>query len=137
DPGGVRDGVPGPEAMLPPTKSLDRVFQKVVSAAQFGESIHLHGDDFVADACIKTLARLTTSPLIEVEGNEELQEAHLFGGLIQDQKTGEFKEHEGLLWQAQREGGTLVIKNASKIPAEVLTRLSEIAATGHVSRIHD
>ncbi|MCK6547283.1 AAA family ATPase [Myxococcota bacterium] len=137
DPGGVRAGVPGPEAMLPPTKSLDRVFQKVVSAAQWNEPIHLAGDDFVADACVKTLARLTTSPLVEVEGNEELQDAYLFGGLVQNPKTGAFEEHEGLLWQAQREGGTLLIRNASKIPAEVLTRLVEIAATGHVSRVFE
>lgn len=137
DPGGIRAGVPGPEAILPPTKSLDAVFQKAVAAAQFGEVIQLHGDEFVADACVNTLARITTSPVTAVEGNEELQEAYLFGGLIQDSKTGEFKEHEGLVWKAQNEGGTLLIKNASKIPAEVLTRLVEIAATRHVTRVHD
>jgi MoxR-like ATPase len=137
DPGGIREGVPGPEAILPPTKSLDAVFQKAVAAAQFGEVIQLHGDEFVADACVNTLARITTSPVTAVEGNEELQEAYLFGGLIQDSKTGEFKEHEGLVWKAQNEGGTLLIKSASKIPAEVLTRLVEIAATRHVTRVHD
>src|SRR5262249_51882696 len=114
-----------------------RIFQKVVAAAQFGEIVQLHGDDFVADACVNTLARITTSPVTPVEGNEELQEAYLFGGLIQDSKTGEFKEHEGLVWKAQRGGGTLLPKHPWKTPAEGLTRLVEIAATRHVTRVHE
>jgi MoxR-like ATPase len=134
---GERPGVPGPEAILPFTPEVEEVLAKVAAAVQFGEVLHLHGDAFFAGATEATLARLTTSPLEVVEGNEELSEAYLFGGLIQDPETGHFKAHEGVVWKAQREGQTLVIRNASRLPAEVLTRLAEVAATGHLSRVKD
>ena len=137
DPRGVRAGVPGPEAMLPPTEKLGQLLQRVVAAAQFDEVLHLAGNERLAKAAVDSLARLTTSTLLEVEGNEELSEAYLFGGLIQNQKTGEFEPHEGLIFQAQREGATLVIRNASTVPPDVLTKLVEIAATGHVQRVKD
>ncbi|MCA9552574.1 MAG: AAA family ATPase, partial [Myxococcales bacterium] len=134
---GERPGVPGPEAILPFTDAVEEVLSKVAAAAQFGEVIHLHGDAYFAGATEAALARLSTSPLQVVEGNEELSEAYLFGGLIQDPETGKLKPHEGVVWRAQQEGQTLVLRNASRLPAEVLTRLAEVAATGHLSRMKD
>ncbi|MEQ9502936.1 MAG: AAA family ATPase [Deltaproteobacteria bacterium] len=135
DPRGRADDLPKAEAVLPEGEVFDQVLQKVSAAAQFDEVIHLTGNDFIADAAVASLARLTTSPVVEVEGNRDMTEAHLFGGTVQDQQTGDFVETEGLIFQAQREGGTVVVKNASTLPPEVLTRLTQIAATGHLQRV--
>lgn len=132
---GDADELPKAEEVLPTGGVFDAVLQKVAAAAQFDEVIHLTGNDFIADAAVASLARLTTSPVIEIEGNREMTEAHLFGGTVQDQRSGEFVETEGLVFQAQRAGGTLVVKNASTLPPEVLTRLTQIAATGHLQRV--
>lgn len=136
---GLRPGVPGAHEMLPfgESETLTAVQQRIFPALQFDEVLYLHGDETVAMACIKGTARMTGSQVFEVEASEKLSEAYLFGGLLQDPKTGEWKEHEGLLWHAQKEGGTLVIKDAGKLPPAILTQLSEIAATGHLTRTHN
>jgi nitric oxide reductase NorQ protein len=136
---GLRRGVPGAHEMLPfgESETLTAVQQRIFPALQFDEVLYLHGDETVAMACIKGTARMTGSQVFEVEASEKLSEAFLFGGLIQEPKTGEWKEHKGLLWHAQEEGGTLVIKDAGKLPPAILTQLSEIAATGHLTRTHD
>jgi MoxR-like ATPase len=137
DPRGVRPGVPAREDVLPSTDALDAVMNKVVAGLQFDEVIQLHGDAFVGTAVTAGVARLTTSKVIEIDGNEELSEAYLFGGLVQNQKTGAFEMHEGVLAQAQEEGATLVLKNASRVPDDVLLPLAEMAATGMVTRVID
>ena len=135
DPRGVRDGVPGRDEILPANVALEDIQQKVFAALQFDEVVHLHGDDFVADATCAGVARLSTSTVVVVDGNEELSEQYLYGGLVQDPKTGKFEEHEGVLARAQREGATVVLKNASRVPDDVLLPLAELAATGMMSRV--
>ncbi len=133
----ARDQLPSAESVLPEGPVFDRVLEKVAAAAQFDEVIHLAGNQFIGDAAVASLARLTTSPVIEIEGNREITEAYLFGGVVQNQKTGEFEDHEGIVFEAQRTGATLVVRNASTLSPEVLTRLTEIAATGHLQRVKD
>ncbi|HEY4221538.1 MAG TPA: AAA family ATPase, partial [Myxococcota bacterium] len=135
DPLGVREGVPKRDDVLPPTSALGAVQQRMFAALQFGEVVHLHGDPLLTQAITASAARLLTSPVLEIDGNEGLAAAHLFGGLIQDQKTGKFERHEGAVWRAQRLGLMLVIKNASRIPDDVMLPLAEIAATKHLQRV--
>lgn len=139
DPRGLRDGVPEANEILAfgDSPTLAAVQQEIFPALQFDEVLYVHGDETVAMSCIKAAARMTSSKVFEVEATEKLSEAYLFGGLIQDPKDGEWKEQAGLLWQAQDEGGTLVIKDASKLPPAILTQLSEIMATGHLTRTKD
>ncbi len=135
---GVRDGVPGADADLPLRDSLQATHRKTFAALAFREAVHFHGDSFVARATVRSIARLTQSRILEVEGNEELNEAHLFGGTIQNEK-GEFEHYEGLVWEAQREGAVLFVRNASRIPVDLLMRLQEIAVSDNdnISRIKD
>ncbi len=133
---GIRSGVPDHEAILPSVAGLDEIQSKGFAAAQFGESLHVHGDGFVGRAAIQSLARLSASEVIEIEGNEELTESSLFGGLVQNDD-GRFERYEGLVWRAQREAAILLIRNAARLPRDVLMRLSEVAATDNVERIRD
>ncbi len=133
---GVRDDVPGPEAVLPMTPSTGALHDDIFAALTFGESVHLHGDPTIARAAAMSVARLTTSRVLEVEGNEEMSEAHLFGGPV-PKDGGGFDHYEGVVWRAQREGATLLIRNASRIAPKVLSKLQEIVAAGEVQRIRD
>lgn len=129
-----RAGVPGREAQLPMTEAISDVQQKLFSAFQFDEPVHIQGNSVVANANVDYLARLASSSVIPVECNEQLSREYLFGGFVQNQETGQFEELEGAVWQAQREGATLVIRNANRLPEELLAELSEIAASGQVTK---
>ncbi len=133
---GIRDLVPGHEAVLPRIEGLDEIQSKEFAAAQFCESMHIHGDPFVGRAAIQSMARLSASQIIEIEGNEQLSESSLFGGLVQNDE-GRFEPYDGLVWKAQSEASILLIRNAARLPRDLLMRLSEIAGTDNVERIRD
>lgn len=133
-----RAGVPGIEADLPirESRTLLDTHQKTFAAYQFDEPVHLDGDEFVASATLKNVARLTSSAVIEVEANKDLTREYLFGGVIQ-KKDGTFENYDGLVWKAQSEGATLVIRRASQIPPEVLPLVAEMVSSGTIERRRD
>src|SRR5262249_42224559 len=122
-----REGVPGAESALPESSVLTEALRKAAPAIQFGEVLHFHGDDFVTNATVNALARMSRRPIQEVDGNPDLSEAYLFGGLVENPDTNRFEPWSGVVAEAMAEGKLLVIRNASRLPPEIRARLATIA----------